>query len=457
MTVHDEPAVRADQLKEDLVADLMEFIKIRSVYDEKNLKPVQDAANWCQKKLTEAGVKPDHVEQKCIGDPDKNAPLVYATCASDDAAADAPTALLYAHYDVVADGGWQEAWNPRYIDNRTRVQGRGAADDKSGVMMHLGALRAFGGRPPVPLKIVLEGEEESGDTLEGYVRKNKDLFKADVIVVADTGNYKLGEPTLTTSLRGVVAVDITVSTLKAPVHSGVYGGPPPDAFMALVRILAALLDDPGDVAIPDLVREHWNGKEPGEAAFRTEAGVLPDVNLIGSDTLGSRLYGRPSVNVVGLSGPPPYSAPVNQLTATASARVSLRIAPQEKPEDALAELERFVKRPELNPWNAVVEVKKADSGAGFRADTSRPGYAMAKKAMEQAYPGKQVVFTGDGGAIPLVTALQQINPKATVLLIGCEEPLCRIHSSPESVNVGELTAMTDAECHLLRLLNEDRG
>ncbi|MBB5939016.1 M20/M25/M40 family metallo-hydrolase [Streptomyces zagrosensis] len=452
MTTSDDLADKIGQLSDGTVADLMDFIKIRSVYDEKDLQPVKDAANWCQKKLTDAGVKPEHVEQKCIGDPAKNAPLVYATCGPDDVPIGTPTVLLYAHYDVVEDGGWEEAWNPKLVDDKKRVQGRGAADDKSGVMMHLGALRALKGKPPVSLKIVLEGEEESGDTLEGYVRKNKDLFKADVIIIADTGNYKLGEPTFTTSLRGVVAVDVTLSTLKKPKHSGVYGGPPPDAFMALTRILTALLDDKGDVAIPDLVRDHWSGKEPDETAFRTEVGILPQVNLIGSDTLGSRLYVRPAVNVTGLSGPQPYSKPVNQLTDTARARVSLRIAPSQNPEDAIAKLERFIEQPELNPWNAEVTVEKADSGAGFQADTTQPGYTVAKKAMKKAYPGKETVYIGDGGAIPLVTELQQINPKATVLLIGCEEPLCNIHSSPESVDIDELAAMTLAECSLLRLL-----
>ncbi|MER7701388.1 M20/M25/M40 family metallo-hydrolase [Kitasatospora sp. NPDC097605] len=460
---NDDLAVKINQLKKGLIDDLKDFIQIRSVYDTADLTPVKAAADWCQQKLTDRTFNLEHVrvEQKNIGDVTKNAPLIHATCGPDGDTADLPTVLLYAHYDVVKAGEWgEQAWHPEFVENDTRLQGRGAADDKSGVMMHIGALRAFEGKPPVPLKIVLEGEEEYGDTLDGYVLdpKNKDLFTADVIVIADSGNQELGQPTFTTSLRGAVAVDVTVSTLQKPKHSGVYGGPAPDAFMALVRIIAALVDDKGDVTVPDLVREHWAGEEPTEAHFREEAGVLPGVHLIGSDTLGSRLYDRPSVNVVALSGPPTYKdGAVNQLTATAKARVSLRTAPLEKPEEAIAKLKRFIRRPELNPWNATITVDTVDTAPGFQADTTGHGYALAKQAMEHAYPGKRTLLTGDGGTIPLISELQQINPGATVLVIGCQEPLCNIHSSPESVNLGEFAAMTLAECYLLRNVSLPRS
>ncbi|MDT3399026.1 M20/M25/M40 family metallo-hydrolase [Streptomyces sp. B1866] len=451
MNANTDLAGKVNELGDGLVADLMKLVEIPSVYDPSNIKPVQDAAKKCVGLLKGTGIT--DVEQKHIGDAQKNAPLVYATCGPSKG----PTVLLYAHYDVVPAGDWANAFKPekkKMPDGRTRVFGRGAADDKSGVMMHVGALRAFDGKPPVNLKIVIEGEEESGGTLEEYVRKNPDLFKADVLVIADTGNHKLGEPTFTTSLRGVVAADVTVSTLQSPVHSGVFGGPPPDAFMTLVRMLAQLHDDAGDVAIPDLVRQHWQGREPDEQEFRTQAGVKPGVRLIGTDTLGSRLYTRPSVNVVGLDGPPPTGKSINRLQPTATARVSVRIAPLETPQDAIARLQQFLEGPALNPWNACVTVQPVPGavGAGFQADTTRPGYAVAKKAMEHAYPGKQTVFTGVGGAIPLVTELQKVNQDATLLLLGCEEPLCRIHSAPESVDVGELEAMTLAECYLLYFL-----
>ncbi|MFG2915870.1 M20/M25/M40 family metallo-hydrolase [Kitasatospora sp. NPDC048298] len=450
MNTKPDLAGKVGELKEDLIKDLMGLVSIASVYDGETFKlqPVKDAANKCAALL--AGTK---VEQKCIGDEKKNAPLVYATCGPDNPPKGTPTVLLYAHYDVVKAGDWGEkaAFTPVRKDNR--VVGRGAADDKSGVMMHVGAVRAFGGKPPVNLKIVLEGEEESGDTLETYVQKNADLFKADFVVIADAGNYALGEPTFTTSLRGVVDVDVTVGTLGIPKHSGVYGGPVPDAFMVLVRMLARLLDDAGDVAVPGLVREHWQGHEPDENGFRKEAGVLDGVRLIGTDTLGSRLFDKPSVNVVGLDGVPSMKDSINLLRSTVTARVSLRIAPKQKPADAIALLRKFLESSALNPWNAKVTVKPVDAGgAGFEADTTLPGFAVARSAMMHAYPGKDVTFTGDGGSIPLVTQLQTINKKSPLLLIGCQEPTCLIHSYPESVDIDELATMTLAECDLLDLL-----
>ncbi|MFE4971366.1 M20/M25/M40 family metallo-hydrolase [Kitasatospora sp. NPDC056651] len=436
-----------------LVKDLSELITFRSVYNPKDTKPVKDAAQHCVDLLKGAGVT--DVEQKSIGDPpDQHAPLVYARCGPDDAPEGAPRVLLYSHYDVVEAGSWGDAaWNPTKKDGR--LYGRGSADDKSGVMMHLGTLRAFEGKPPVPLTIVLEGEEESGDTLEDFVGSHPELFKADVIVVADSGNYKLGKPTLTTSLRGVVAVDVTVSTLKKPVHSGVYGGPVPDAFMALVRMLAPLLDEKGDVAVHDLDQTPLTrDRTVEESELREDAGVLPDVNLIGTDTIANLLHAKPSVNVVGLSGPPPMSAPLNQLTDTATARVSLRIAPTQDPKKAVDALRQFLDQPALNPWHAEVTIKEADSGPGYLEGTPKPDYLpQAQQAMSKAY-GASAEFTGDGGAIPLVTQLQVTNPDATVLVIGCEEPKCNIHSSPESVDLGELEKMTLAEAYLLDLLGK---
>ncbi|MFJ7907413.1 M20/M25/M40 family metallo-hydrolase [Kitasatospora sp. NPDC096204] len=449
MNTKPDLAEKVGELKEQLVKDLMDLVSIASVYDGETFKlqPVKDAANKCATLL-----KGTKVEQKCIGDKDRNAPLVYATCGPDNPPKGTPTVLLYAHYDVVKAGDWGEAAFKPVIEGN-RVRGRGAADDKSGVMMHVGAVRAFDGKPPVNLKIVLEGEEESGDTLETYVRKNADLFKADFVVIADAGNYRLGEPTFTTSLRGVVDVDVTVSTVGIPKHSGVYGGPVPDAFMVLVRMLARLLDDAGDVAVPGLVREHWQGHEPVEQEFRKEAGVLGGVRLIGTDTLGSRLFDKPSLNVVGLDGVPSMKDSINLLRSTVTARVSLRIAPKEKPEDAAALLRKFLESSALNPWNAKVTVKPVDAGgAGFEADTTLPGFAVARSAMMHAYPGKDVTFTGDGGSIPLVTQLQTINEKSPLLLIGCQEPTCLIHSYPESVDIDELATMALAECYLLDLL-----
>lgn len=367
-----------------------------------------------------------------------------------DPAPNLPTVLLYAHYDVVEAGGWDKAFVPETRDGR--VYGRGAADDKSGVLMHVGALRAFEGRPPVHLKVVIEGEEESGDRIEQYVLDHPEEFRADVIVVADTGNHRLGEPTFTTSLRGVVDVEVRVTTLARPVHSGAFGGPVPDAFTVLTRMPARLHDDRGDVLVPGLAAGEWSGLQPDEAELRESAGVEPGVALIGTGTLGARLYTKPSVNVTGLDGPSPVKSPVNQLQHQATALVSLRIAPTEDPDRAVRLLGDFLRDPSINPWHAEVTVSARGKGKGFTARTGTAAYAVAKRALERAYPGTALVTAGAGGAIPLISKFQQVDKDATILLLGCEEPLCNVHSAPESVDLGELEAMTLAECYLLDAL-----
>ncbi|MHB8965747.1 MAG: M20/M25/M40 family metallo-hydrolase, partial [Coriobacteriia bacterium] len=195
-----------------------------------------------------------------------------------------PTVLLYAHYDIQPPGDLS-AWHsdPYELTERDgRLYGRGSADNKAGIVMHLAALRAFDGKPPVGIKVLIEGEEETGRSdLEEYVVAHPDLFAADVVVVADMGNWRVGEPTLTTSLRGVTDAIIEVRTLASPVHSGAYGGPVPDALMALIRTLATLTDDDANVTIDGLTSTPWTGYEPEEPDIRREAGVLDGVRFVG--------------------------------------------------------------------------------------------------------------------------------------------------------------------------------
>ena len=201
----------------------------------------------------------------------------------------APTVLLYAHYDV-QPAGPEEAWtSPPFepTERGGRLYGRGAADDKSGIVMHAGALLALGEDCPVGVKVLIEGQEEAGEGgIEEFVRANAELLKADVIVISDVGNYALGVPTLTTSLRGMAACDVEVETLEGAVHSGMFGGPAPDALIALSRMIATLHDDAGDVAVKGLATMRYDGGEYDEAAYRGDAGVLPGVGLIGSGSIG---------------------------------------------------------------------------------------------------------------------------------------------------------------------------
>jgi acetylornithine deacetylase/succinyl-diaminopimelate desuccinylase-like protein len=356
----------------------------------------------------------------------------------------APTVLLYAHYDVQPAGPkelWHtDAFEPTERDGR--LYGRGAADDKSGVVMHAGALLALGDECPVGVKVLIEGQEEAGEGgIEQFVHANAELLKADVIVISDVGNYALGVPTLTTSLRGMAALDVEVETLAGAVHSGMFGGPAPDALIALCRMIATLHDAAGDPVVKGLTTMEYDGAPYDEAAFRTDAGVLDGVDLIGSGTIADRLYGKPSINVIGIDAPKVDGA-ANALIPKARARVSVRLAPGQVPDEAMQAVKAHLEA--AAPWNVRVKVTPGTTGDGFLAKTDGPAYAAAANAMAEAY-GKDVVHYGEGGSIPLVAAFLEAIPGAEMILWGAEEPLCKIHAPNESVDLAELERCTLSE------------
>ena len=356
----------------------------------------------------------------------------------------APTVLLYAHYDV-QPAGPEEAWtSPPFepAERGGRLYGRGAADDKSGVVAHAGAIMAVGPDCPVGVKVLLEGQEENGQGgIEAFVKENAGLLAADVIVICDVGNYALGVPTLTTSLRGMAACDLEVETLEGAVHSGMFGGPAPDALIALMRMIATLHDDAGDPAVAGLATLEYDGAEYDEAAYRTDAGVLPGVGLIGSGSVGQRLYGKPAINVIGVDAPKVDGA-ANALVPKARARISVRLAPGQEPADAQAAIKKHLEA--VAPWNVRVKITPNSEGEGFLAKTDGPAYAAAAEAMADAY-GKEVVHYGEGGSIPLVAAFLAAQPQAEMILWGTEEPQCKIHAPDESVDLAELERCVLAE------------
>jgi acetylornithine deacetylase/succinyl-diaminopimelate desuccinylase-like protein len=367
----------------------------------------------------------------------------------------APTVLLYAHYDV-QPAGPEEAWTSKPFEPTERdgrLYGRGAADDKSGVVMHAGALFALGEDCPVGVKVLIEGQEECGDGgVEEFVKANAELLKADVIVISDVGNYALGVPTLTTSLRGMAALDVKVETLEGAVHSGMFGGPAPDSLIALCRMVATLHDDTGDVAVKGLVTMEYDGAHYDVTAYRTDAGVLPGVGLIGSGSIGQRLYGKPSINVIGIDAPVVDGA-ANALIPKARARISVRLAPGQEPADAQKAVKDHLKA--AAPWNVRVKVTPGSVGQGFLARTDGPAFAAAAAAMATAY-GKDVVHYGEGGSIPLVSAFLGAFPDAEMILWGTEEPQCKIHAPNESVDLGELERCTLAEALFIAAMAEQK-
>jgi acetylornithine deacetylase/succinyl-diaminopimelate desuccinylase-like protein len=442
-----------------LCDDLIKLVKIESVNTQPTLPQIKEARDMIIGLFCEAGITAEAIELEHEGK--KTTPLVYA---DHPGPLGAPTVLLYAHYDVQPGGeGWTvtEPFTPlekKDVNGDTRLYGRGAADDKAGVCLHLAAARAFKAlntELPVHLKLVIEGEEEIGaGVLEDYLvaNTNDDRFKADLVVVADAGNVRLGEPTLTVSLRGLIAVDVTVSTLKKPVHSGMYGGPAPDAFMVLVRMLATLHNDAGDVAVPGVETYSMDWPVIPEEQFRADAGVVPGVCLIGTGSIEERLYGKPSINVVGLDGVPPMSKATNALRSTVTARISMRLAPNQNPDTARTLLIDHLRK--IAPWGVTVEITPAGEGSGFVAHTGGTYFAAAENAIKTAYETDTVAHAGQGGSIPLVHAFQVVNPNAAIVLWGCEEPRAAIHAPDESVSYRELESMAVAETFLLQKIDK---
>jgi acetylornithine deacetylase/succinyl-diaminopimelate desuccinylase-like protein len=444
-------------LMDDLWKTLDELVSFASVNtgNQSSEHPVAKCRASIITKLENAGI---NAKELSITYKNRTAtPLVYANCKSKRS--NAPTVLIYSHYDVqpATKAGWDtDPFTPvnKQDGKDTRKYGRGAADDKSGIIMHLGVAQVFKSPGlPVNLKLIFEGEEETNfGTLEDYLNDpdtDHEPFKADLIVIADCGNRALGVPTLTTTLRGYAAFDIEVHTLDSPVHSGTYGGPAPDAFMALVRLLATLHDDKGDIAVADLILDDKYPFAPvDEKQFCINAGVRPGIPLIGTGSLAERLGGRPSINVVGLDGVNSIAGAANVLCPKATARISVRLSPSQEPEQARQAIEAHLNN--VRPWGIQSHVTFLGSGAGFMVNTNGKYFKTASQALSKAYDGAKTMLAGEGGSIPLVNALQKINPQSDVVLWGCEEPRCRIHGTNESVSKDELTRMTTAQGLLLQ-------
>jgi acetylornithine deacetylase/succinyl-diaminopimelate desuccinylase-like protein len=364
----------------------------------------------------------------------------------------APTVLLYAHHDVQPPGDpalWDTpAFEP--VERDGRLFGRGAADDKAGVLLHLAALRALGDDLAVGVTVFVEGEEEIGSpTFERFLAEHRERLAADVIVVADSTNWRVGEPALTTSLRGLVDGVITVRTLDHAVHSGMYGGAVPDAMTATLKLLAGLWDDDGQVAVPglggpgDLVEADDLGYS--EELLRADAGVLDGVRLVGTGLVESRLWTRPALAVVGIDAPSVAMAS-NTLLPAVSVKFSLRIPPGQQPAAAFEALRAHVEA--TAPWGAHVQVELGEAGLPWAGEESGPVYDLARWALEQAW-GRPPVHMGVGGSIPFVAALGEVYPDATVLLTGVEDPDTRAHGTNESLHLGEFERACLAETLLL--------
>ncbi|GGP47038.1 dipeptidase [Streptomyces abikoensis] len=426
--------------------ELAELVAFKSVADEAQFpkSECEAAARWVADALTAEGFQ----DVATLDTPD-GTQSVYGYLPGP---AGAPTVLLYAHYDVqppLDEAAWISP--PFELTERDgRWYGRGAADCKGGLIMHLTALRALKahGGVPVNVKVIVEGSEEQGTGgLERYAEAHPELLTADTIVIGDTGNFRLGLPTVTATLRGMTLVQVQVDTLEGNLHSGMFGGAAPDALAALIRVLDSLRAEDGSTTVAGLEAQGtWQGLQYPEEDFRQDAKVLDGVGLIGDGTVADRLWARPAVTVLGIDCPPVVGA-TQSVHASARALISLRVPPGMDTAAATKLLREHLEQ--TTPWNARVTTEQVGQGQPFQADTDSPAYTSMAEAMRVAYPGEEMQTAGMGGSIPLCNTLATLYPDTEILLIGLSEPEAQIHAVNESVSPEELERLTLAEAVFL--------
>lgn len=369
----------------------------------------------------------------------------------------APTVLLYSHYDVVAAGD-EALWDTPPFEATEldgSIFGRGTADTKANILVHVGALRAWDGRPPVNVKILIEGQEEVGSPLEeGYPSEHPEHFSADAILIADGGSIRAGQPSLTVSLRGDARVTVEARTLASDKHSGQFGGAAPDALVVLLKALASLYDEHGDLAVEGLRREEWSGESYTEHEFRTLAEIVDEMPLAGTGSIGSRIWTGPSITVIGLDAPPVDGAAA-AVQSHARAQLNVRVHPQQDAVEAQAAVIAHLEA--QCPFGVPLKVTAGATGDGFRAGASGPAWDAMAAAMKAAW-GSDPVEIATGGAIPLVKAIADGVPDAQIFVFGACDTFANIHGPNERLLVDEWEKAVLAEALFFdEFANRHRG
>ncbi len=437
----DELRSRINDVLPGIRSDLEDLVRIQSVSaDPERASEVQRSAEAVSALFEAEGFRVQ------ITTADGGAPAVIAHKAGP---AGAPTVLLYAHHDVQPENDhadWDSPpWEP--TERGGRLYGRGAADDKAGIATHLAAARAFGDDLPVSLVMFIEGEEEVGsDSLVALLRQHHDELRSDVIVIADSGNWDIGVPALTTSLRGLVRADVEVRTLTHAVHSGMWGGLVPDSLMALARLIASLHDDEGNVTVDGLHAGPAAEVDYPEERLRAESGAAGGVRWIGSGSTVERLWTKPALSITGLDGPKVAGAS-NTLVPLARCRISLRIAPGDTTANAVACLRKHLEA--HVPWGAELGITIVDTGEATQIDATGPAYDVARTAFRDAWDGVEPIDMGVGGSIPFIAEFLEAFPQASVLVTGVEDPDTRAHGANEGLHLAEFERVLLAEALLL--------
>ena len=425
--------------------ELAELVAIPSVADARQYPPEEcaRAAQWVLDAFAGVGFSDAHLEETADG---SMAVVGSRSCGDPDA----PTVLLYAHYDVqppLNDDAWRTPpFELTEVDGRW--YGRGTADCKGNIVMHLTALRALGDDVPVNLKLVVEGSEEQGTGgLEAFVPPHADLLSADAILVCDTGNAAVGVPAVTVSLRGMINLVVTVEALESEIHSGMFGGAAPDALAALVAMLASLRDAEGNTTVAGLDNSQvWSGQPYPPEQFRSDAGVIEGASLVGSGSVSDMLWARPALTTLGIDCSPVVGSAA-AITPHARARLNLRIPPGTEPAEAEKALVAHLR--DAAPWGVKVTVETEATGSPYLAETDGPAYQAIGSAMQEAF-GKPMVRLGQGGSIPLCNVFAETYPQAELILMGVEEPLALIHAPNESVDPTEISNMALTEALFLQ-------
>ena len=439
---------RVGELLPDIRRDLEALVRIESVWsDPARHDQVHRSAEAVATLLRDAGF----VSVEIVSE--GGAPAVIAR---HPAPAGAPTVLLYAHHDVQPEGDPVQWDSPPFTptERNGRLYGRGTADDKAGIATHLAAFRAHDGRPPVGVTVFIEGEEECGSpSLSRLLAVHRDKLAADVIVIADSDNWSVNVPALTVSLRGLVDCVVEVATLDHGLHSGIWGGVVPDALTALIRLLATLHDDEGNVAVAGVHEAKAAAVDRGAQWVRVESGLLDGVSEIGSGPVAQRLWAKSAITVIGIDTTPIAKAS-NTLIPSAKAKISMRVAPGG---DAAAHLDALRHHLESHaPWGARVTVTPGDIGQPYEIDTTGAVYDAARSAFRQSW-GVDAVDMGMGGSIPFIAEFAEAFPDATILVTGVEDPGTQAHSVNESLDLGVLERAAVTEALLLGMLGTRAG